>query len=66
MRSVSDCQVGRGLRRSSDTGKTDCLILDLVGNCDRLALGVKPDLDGRLGPDLSCQFSHSYSIGTQA
>jgi hypothetical protein len=42
-------KVGRGIRPSPETGKTDCLIIDLVGNCDRFPLGVEPSLDVSLG-----------------
>lgn len=37
-------QVGRATRLSPKTGKIDCLVLDLVGNCDRFPLGVEPSL----------------------
>jgi type I site-specific restriction endonuclease len=37
-------KLGRGTRTSPQTGKTDCLVIDLVGNSDRHAEGVKPML----------------------
>ena len=37
-------QVGRATRLSPKTGKVDCLVIDLVGNCDRFPLGVGPSL----------------------
>jgi ATP-dependent helicase IRC3 len=38
-------QIGRGMRLSEKTGKTDCLILDLVGNLDHGVVNV-PTLFG--------------------
>lgn len=41
--------IGRGLRLSPETGKTNCLIIDLVGNSTRGAIntptlfGIDPD-----------------------
>jgi superfamily II DNA or RNA helicase len=44
--------VGRGLRRCDDTGKTDCLVLDITDNCERhklmtttSLLGSEPDAE---------------------
>lgn len=47
LRNITDNKIGRGTRPSPETGKTDCLVIDLVGNCDRFPLGVDPSLDVR-------------------
>lgn len=47
--------IGRGLRKSSGTGKTDCLLIDIFGSVKRGVI-VNPSLEG-LDPSLieSCK-----------
>jgi len=47
--------IGRGLRKSSGTGKTDCLLIDIFGSVERGVI-VNPSLEG-LDPSLieSCK-----------
>jgi ATP-dependent helicase IRC3 len=47
--------IGRGLRKSSETGKTDCLLIDIFGSVERGVI-VNPSLEG-LDPNLidSCK-----------
>ncbi|EFP88637.1 uncharacterized protein PGTG_14842 [Puccinia graminis f. sp. tritici CRL 75-36-700-3] len=42
--------IGRGLRKSSGTGKTDCLLIDIFGSVERGVI-VNPSLEG-LDPNL--------------
>ncbi|PLW22655.1 hypothetical protein PCASD_11883 [Puccinia coronata f. sp. avenae] len=42
--------IGRGLRKSSETGKTDCLLIDIFGSVERGVI-VNPSLEG-LDPNL--------------
>jgi len=53
--------IGRGLRLSPETGKKDCLILDVVGNLKH-GLVCSPSLFG-LPPDTKIE--GQYELSTQ-